>query len=152
MGGRERGTEKEDATSERKTEGDVRKREEGGMKRDERTKRYPAPEEGISGHYFLQYFNVKSSGFLEPSYRFLQEKPSGRSRPGRRKGFINARRRIVQPMIDQSNRAGPSGAYSPDAAMGYMMDGQAASMMHRPPGDPTFHNQYHYPEYYGHHL
>ncbi|XP_071869419.1 meis homeobox homothorax isoform X2 [Bombus fervidus] len=77
-----------------------------------------------------------------------------------RMGFINARRRIVQPMIDQSNRAvfpplsaGPSGAYSPDATMGYMMDGQAASMMHRPPGDPTFHNQYHYPpEYYGHHL
>ncbi|XP_012345955.1 homeobox protein homothorax isoform X2 [Apis laboriosa] len=66
--------------------------------------------------------------------------------------FINARRRIVQPMIDQSNRAGPSGAYSPDPTMGYMMDGQAASMMHRPPGDPTFHNQYHYPEYYGHHL
>ncbi|CAK9814025.1 hypothetical protein ANTQUA_LOCUS7905 [Anthophora quadrimaculata] len=29
----------------------------------------------------------------------------------------------------------------------------AASMMHRPPGDPAFHNQYHYPpEYYGHHL
>ncbi|KAI4481026.1 hypothetical protein M0804_009652 [Polistes exclamans] len=47
----------------------------------------------------------------------------------------------------------PSGAYSPDATMGYMMDGQAASMMHRPPGDPAFHNQYHYPpEYYGHHL
>ncbi|XP_044731113.1 homeobox protein homothorax isoform X2 [Chrysoperla carnea] len=67
--------------------------------------------------------------------------------------FINARRRIVQPMIDQSNRAGPSGAYSPDGSMGYMMDGQA-QMMHRPPGDPTFHNQYaHYPaEYYGHHL
>lgn len=66
--------------------------------------------------------------------------------------FINARRRIVQPMIDQSNRAGPSGAYSPDATMGYMMDGQ--QMMHRPPGDPAFHNQYaHYPaEYYGHHL
>lgn len=35
-----------------------------------------------SGHYFLQYFNVKSSGFLEPSYRFLQEKkPSGRPAP-----------------------------------------------------------------------
>lgn len=41
--------------------------------------------------------------------------------------FINARRRIVQPMIDQSNRtsgnimAGP--AYSPDAAsMGYMLE------------------------------
>ncbi|CAH0552237.1 unnamed protein product [Brassicogethes aeneus] len=72
--------------------------------------------------------------------------------------FINARRRIVQPMIDQSNRAvfsphaGPSGAYSPDGTMGYMMEGQ--QMMHRPPGDPTFHNQYaHYPaEYYGHHL
>ncbi|XP_025830187.1 homeobox protein homothorax isoform X3 [Agrilus planipennis] len=72
--------------------------------------------------------------------------------------FINARRRIVQPMIDQSNRAvfsphaGPSGAYSPDATMGYMMDGQ--QMMHRPPGEAAFHNQYaHYPaEYYGHHL
>uniref|UniRef100_T1JCN8 Homeobox domain-containing protein n=1 Tax=Strigamia maritima TaxID=126957 RepID=T1JCN8_STRMM len=48
--------------------------------------------------------------------------------------FINARRRIVQPMIDQSNRAGPSGAYSPEGAgMGYMMDSQQA--MHvRPPG------------------
>lgn len=64
----------------------MREREEGGMKRDERTKRYSAPVEGISGHYFLQYFNVKSSGFLEPSYRFLQEKPSGRSRPAERKG------------------------------------------------------------------
>ncbi|XP_021914587.1 homeobox protein homothorax isoform X1 [Zootermopsis nevadensis] len=73
--------------------------------------------------------------------------------------FINARRRIVQPLIDQSNRAGasvfsphagPSGAYSPDgASMGYMMDGQA-QMMHRPPGDPSFHNEYHYPQYYGH--
>ncbi|CAB3380181.1 Hypothetical predicted protein [Cloeon dipterum] len=70
--------------------------------------------------------------------------------------FINARRRIVQPLIDQSNRAGasgPSGAYSPDASMGYMMDGQAAQMMHRAPGDPAFHNEYHYPaQYYGHHL
>jgi len=35
--------------------------------------------------------------------------------------FINARRRIVQPMIDQSNRAGPSSTYSPEGAgMGYM--------------------------------
>ncbi|XP_037026991.1 homeobox protein homothorax isoform X2 [Bradysia coprophila] len=72
--------------------------------------------------------------------------------------FINARRRIVQPMIDQSNRAvftphaGPSAAYGPEA-MGYMMDGQA-HMMQRPPGDPGFHQGYaHYPpEYYGHHL
>ncbi|XP_047994824.1 homeobox protein homothorax isoform X3 [Leguminivora glycinivorella] len=71
--------------------------------------------------------------------------------------FINARRRIVQPMIDQSNRAvfphaGPSGAYSPEATMGYMMDGQ--QMMHRPPTDPAFHHGYaQYPaEYYGHHL
>ncbi|XP_058816292.1 homeobox protein homothorax-like isoform X2 [Topomyia yanbarensis] len=70
--------------------------------------------------------------------------------------FINARRRIVQPMIDQSNRAvythpGPSAGY-PDA-MSYMMDGQA-QMMHRAPGDPTFHQGYHYPaaEYYPHHL
>ncbi|XP_018917307.2 homeobox protein homothorax isoform X1 [Bemisia tabaci] len=74
--------------------------------------------------------------------------------------FINARRRIVQPMIDQSNRAvfsphaGPSGAYSPDAAMGYMMDGSAQMMAaHRAPGDPPFHGEYHYPaQYYGHHL
>jgi homeobox protein homothorax len=50
--------------------------------------------------------------------------------------------------------AGPSGAYSPDATMGYMMDGQA-QMMHRPPTDAAFHQGYaHYPpaEYYGHHL
>ncbi|XP_023225218.1 homeobox protein Meis1-like isoform X3 [Centruroides vittatus] len=53
--------------------------------------------------------------------------------------FINARRRIVQPMIDQSNRAGgsiggASTAYSPEGAgMGYMMDG--GQQMHiRPPG------------------
>ncbi|XP_076359827.1 homeobox protein Meis1-like isoform X1 [Tachypleus tridentatus] len=53
--------------------------------------------------------------------------------------FINARRRIVQPMIDQSNRAGgtigaASAAYSPDGTgMGYMMDG--GQQMHlRPPG------------------
>ncbi|XP_013382018.1 homeobox protein Meis1 [Lingula anatina] len=46
--------------------------------------------------------------------------------------FINARRRIVQPMIDQSNRAGPSG-YSPDGAgMGYPMENQQMHM--RPPG------------------
>lgn len=76
--------------------------------------------------------------------------------------FINARRRIVQPMIDQSNRAvfsphaGPSGAYSPEAAgLGYMMDGQSqmlAAAGHRPPGDPAYHNEYHhYPaQYYGH--
>jgi homeobox protein homothorax len=46
---------------------------------------------------------------------------------------------------------GPSAGY-PDP-MSYMMDGQA-QMMHRPPGDPTFHQGYHYPpaEYYPHHL
>lgn len=143
--------------------------------------------------------------------------------------FINARRRIVQPMIDQSNRAGKyhshttyivpscsppiphshllllapkkifitmkwrrafstftnaisnyvhfflsffllslylcrplSTVYTPHPgpsgyghdAMGYMMDSQA-HMMHRPPGDPGFHQGYpHYPpaEYYGQHL
>lgn len=45
---------------------------------------------------------------------------------------------------------GPSGGY-PDP-MSYMMDGQ--QMMHRPPGDPAFHQGYHYPpaEYYPHHL
>merc|ERR1719158_2540191 len=63
--------------------------------------------------------------------------------------FINARRRIVQPMIDQSNRAGPSGYPSPSGyaspdptGMGYMMDGhaaQAAAMMAaRPPGDTGY--------------
>uniref|UniRef100_A0A1B0BJU1 KN homeodomain domain-containing protein n=1 Tax=Glossina palpalis gambiensis TaxID=67801 RepID=A0A1B0BJU1_9MUSC len=49
--------------------------------------------------------------------------------------------------------AGPSG-YGHDP-MGYMMDSQA-HMMHRPPGDPGFHQAYpHYPhaaEYYGQHL
>lgn len=75
--------------------------------------------------------------------------------------FINARRRIVQPMIDQSNRAvfsphaGPSaGGFSPDGAMGYMMDSQAQMMAaHRGPTDPAFHNEYyaaHAPQYYGH--
>ncbi|CAH0392017.1 unnamed protein product [Bemisia tabaci] len=53
-----------------------------------------------------------------------------------------------------SPHAGPSGAYSPDAAMGYMMDGSAQMMAaHRAPGDPPFHGEYHYPaQYYGHHL
>nr|UPO70982.1 homothorax-2 [Phrynus marginemaculatus] len=56
--------------------------------------------------------------------------------------FINARRRIVQPMIDQSNRAGGNiggagTAYSPDGtSMGYMMDG--GQQMHiRTPGMQT---------------
>ncbi|XP_037078306.1 homeobox protein homothorax-like [Pollicipes pollicipes] len=53
--------------------------------------------------------------------------------------FINARRRIVQPMIDQSNRAvgfpGPAAAYSSEAAsMGYVMDTHQ-QMLHRT-GDP----------------
>jgi len=72
--------------------------------------------------------------------------------------FINARRRIVQPMIDQSNRAGPSGYPSPDpTGMGYMMDGQqaaAAAMMHaRPPGDAGYdypHPAAAYSQYYSH--
>ncbi|KAF0767626.1 Uncharacterized protein FWK35_00018546 [Aphis craccivora] len=55
-----------------------------------------------------------------------------------------------------SPHAGPSGAYSPEAAgLGYMMDGQSqmlAAAGHRPPGDPAYHNEYHhYPaQYYGH--
>ncbi|XP_075927675.1 homeobox protein Meis1-like isoform X2 [Petromyzon marinus] len=49
--------------------------------------------------------------------------------------FINARRRIVQPMIDQSNRAVGQGAYSPEGAAmgGFIMDG-AQHMGVRPPG------------------
>ncbi|XP_040179220.1 homeobox protein meis3 isoform X3 [Rana temporaria] len=50
--------------------------------------------------------------------------------------FINARRRIVQPMIDQSNRTGQgSGPYSPDGQNmgGFVMDGQQ-HMGIRPPG------------------
>ncbi|XP_072285957.1 homeobox protein Meis3 isoform X3 [Pyxicephalus adspersus] len=49
--------------------------------------------------------------------------------------FINARRRIVQPMIDQSNRTGQSGPpYSPEGQNmgGYVMDGQQ-HMGIRPP-------------------
>jgi len=72
--------------------------------------------------------------------------------------FINARRRIVQPMIDQSNRAGPSGYPSPDpTGMGYMMDGQhaaaAAMMQARPPGESGYdypHPAAAYSQYYGH--
>ncbi|XP_078236233.1 homeobox protein Meis3 isoform X2 [Pogona vitticeps] len=49
--------------------------------------------------------------------------------------FINARRRIVQPMIDQSNRTGQGAPYSPDGQPmgGYVMDGQQ-HMAIRPPG------------------
>uniref|UniRef100_A0A8C1VAA3 Meis homeobox 1 a n=1 Tax=Cyprinus carpio TaxID=7962 RepID=A0A8C1VAA3_CYPCA len=49
--------------------------------------------------------------------------------------FINARRRIVQPMIDQSNRAvGHGGPYTPDGQPvgGFVMDGQS-HMGIRPP-------------------
>ena len=46
--------------------------------------------------------------------------------------FINARRRIVQPMIDQSNRGGTTGGhagYNPDVAgMAYLDSQQAAGM------------------------
>lgn len=54
--------------------------------------------------------------------------------------FINARRRIVQPMIDQSNRAdlgggiGTPGGYNPDGSMRYMMDGSGQQFT--PPGHP----------------
>jgi len=71
--------------------------------------------------------------------------------------FINARRRIVQPMIDQSNRAGPSGYPSPDpTGMGYMMEGQhaaaAAMMQARPPGEAGYEYPHAaaYSQYYGH--
>ncbi|XP_059806813.1 homeobox protein Meis1-like isoform X7 [Hypanus sabinus] len=49
--------------------------------------------------------------------------------------FINARRRIVQPMIDQSNRTGQGAPYSPDGQPmgGFVMDGQQ-HMGIRPPG------------------
>ncbi|KAI3352605.1 hypothetical protein L3Q82_005549 [Scortum barcoo] len=50
--------------------------------------------------------------------------------------FINARRRIVQPMIDQSNRAvSQAGPYGPDGQPmgGFVMDGQT-HMGLRPPG------------------
>ncbi|KAJ4919521.1 hypothetical protein JOQ06_025959 [Pogonophryne albipinna] len=50
--------------------------------------------------------------------------------------FINARRRIVQPMIDQSNRAvSHAGPYGPDGQpmAGFVMDGQT-HMGIRPPG------------------
>lgn len=53
--------------------------------------------------------------------------------------FINARRRIVQPMIDQSNRSGPVGVFGPDGS-GIYMDGQ---MIHNP-GMPDLG-----PDFYG---
>uniref|UniRef100_A0A670ZXR9 Homeobox domain-containing protein n=1 Tax=Pseudonaja textilis TaxID=8673 RepID=A0A670ZXR9_PSETE len=56
--------------------------------------------------------------------------------------FINARRRIVQPMIDQSNRtAGQGTPYSPDRQQmgGYVMDGQQRMTIH-PPGEPELHS------------
>jgi hypothetical protein len=67
----------------------------------------------------------------------------------------------VQPLIDQSNRAGapgPSGYPSPDpTGMGYMMDGQhaaaAAMMQARPPGESSYdypHPAAAYSQYYGH--
>merc|ERR1719273_2100662 len=63
--------------------------------------------------------------------------------------FINARRRIVQPMIDQSNRAGPSGYPSPDPAMGYMgMDSHAAAaMMAGATGREAMASPYDYPHH-----
>ncbi|KAB0382881.1 hypothetical protein FD755_004798, partial [Muntiacus reevesi] len=48
--------------------------------------------------------------------------------------FINARRRIVQPMIDQSNRTGQGAAFSPE---GQPMPGYTETQSHvtvRPPG------------------
>jgi hypothetical protein len=60
--------------------------------------------------------------------------------------FINARRRIVQPMIDQSNRAGPSGYPSPDPTMGYMgMDSHAAAAMMAGAGRHDVASPYDYP-------
>lgn len=78
-------------------EDDARKRERGGRnevrdaranrereRESERAPAIPAPAlEGISGHYFLQYFNVKSTGFPEPSYRFPREETE-RSRSSHR--------------------------------------------------------------------
>lgn len=69
--------------------------------------------------------------------------------------FINARRRIVQPMIDQSNRAGPSGYPSPDpTAMGYMgMDSHTAAAMMAGtarPGESPYDYPYHAYNAYGH--
>ncbi|XP_075905082.1 homeobox protein Meis1a [Nelusetta ayraudi] len=61
--------------------------------------------------------------------------------------FINARRRIVQPMIDQSNRAGnQAGPFGPDGPQpmgGFVMDGQA-HMGLRGPGGLGVDGQWHY--------
>ncbi|XP_061406118.1 homeobox protein Meis1-like isoform X1 [Lethenteron reissneri] len=50
--------------------------------------------------------------------------------------FINARRRIVQPMIDQSNRTAQGSGYSPDGQHlgGFVMDGQQHMGLHPPAG------------------
>uniref|UniRef100_A0A8C9ANA7 Meis homeobox 3 n=1 Tax=Prolemur simus TaxID=1328070 RepID=A0A8C9ANA7_PROSS len=57
-------------------------------------------------------------------------------RPQVQGGFINARRRIVQPMIDQSNRTGQGAAFGPE---GQPLAGYTESQPHvtvRPPGKP----------------
>uniref|UniRef100_A0A8C1M7U4 Meis homeobox 1 a n=1 Tax=Cyprinus carpio TaxID=7962 RepID=A0A8C1M7U4_CYPCA len=57
--------------------------------------------------------------------------------------FINARRRIVQPMIDQSNRAvGHGGPYTPDGQPvgGFVMEGQS-HMGIRPPGTSSLRTE-----------
>jgi len=52
----------------------------------------------------------------------------------------------VQPMIDQSNRAGPSGYPSPDPTMGYMgMDSHAAAAMMAGAGRHDVASPYDYP-------
>ena len=55
----------------------------------------------------------------------------------------------MQPMIDQSNRAGPSGYPSPDPAMGYMgMDSHAAAaMMAGATGREAMASPYDYPHH-----
>ncbi|CAL8258758.1 unnamed protein product [Lota lota] len=83
------------------------------------------------------------AGFLQNQSRFSTEPEQThlyrtRADPSlqNQSRFINARRRIVQPMIDQSNRAVTQGApYNPDGQPmgGFVMDGQQ-HMGIRPPG------------------
>jgi len=69
-GGRE-GKRREEKATRTEDRGGRRERKGGeGRGNEARRRAYETlsrvAEEGISGHYFLQYFNVKSSGFLEP--------------------------------------------------------------------------------------
>ncbi|TRY83035.1 hypothetical protein DNTS_004453 [Danionella cerebrum] len=83
--------------------------------------------------YEVDVYMVQTEAGLSLSLNIFPKHPP--SAFGHSLLFINARRRIVQPMIDQSNRAvGHNGPYTPEGQPvgGFVMDGQS-HMGIRPP-------------------